>query len=76
MWITAKNAKPDMNLSLDFGTEDNIPIRLELGYSMCDDKKRLYEIVTVGQVEGEEELKTHDTQTVYTNDQNPVTTIR
>lgn len=76
VWITAKNAKPDINLSLDFGTEDNIPIRLELGYSLCDDKKRLYEIVTVGQLDGEEELKTYDTQTVYTFDQNPITTIR
>lgn len=76
IWITAKNATPAIQFSLDFGVEDNIPINLELGYSICDDKKELYEIIPVTELGEESELRTHDTEVVYTSDEQAVKTIR
>lgn len=77
VWITARNATPDIALSLDFGVEDNIPISLELGYTICDTEKKLYEIVSLGkpQVDEGEPLRTYDDEILYTYDDDSVRTI-
>lgn len=78
VWLTANNATPDMSVSLDLGAEDNIPVSLELGYSICDDKKELYKIVSAYAVSDESygiPLRTNDRNTVYTYDQDSVRTI-
>lgn len=76
IWITARNATPEMSLSLDLGVEDNIPVSLELGYSLCDSEKRLYEIVSVGNTATAYDLYTHDNEILHTNDNESVQTIR
>lgn len=76
VWLTARNATPDMQLTLDFGIEENIPISLELGYSLCDTEKNLYEIVSAGVLPEGVELRTNDNQILYTHDQQPVRTIQ
>lgn len=76
VWITANNAIPDMKLTLDLNAEDNIPVNLELGYSICDENKKLYEIVSVGVETDAIELRTHDEQVLYTYDQESVKTIQ
>lgn len=78
VWITANNATPDMALSLDFGVEENIPVNLELGYSLCDGEKKLYGIVSAGRMNDNPDgipLRTHDNQILYTNDQDSVRTV-
>lgn len=78
VWITANNATPDITNELNFDLEENIPIRLELGCSACDDKKKLYEIVYASNVsDGSDgvELRTHDNETVYTYDNEALRTI-
>ena len=76
VWITARNATPEMQLSLDFNVEDNVPISLELGYSICDTNKELYEIVSAGTETEGAELRTNDNQILYTYDQEAVRTIQ
>lgn len=76
IWITARNATPEMALSLDLSAEDNIPISLNLGYSMCDKNKKLYEIVSTGQVMGGTDLYTYDNEILHTHDEESVQTIR
>lgn len=76
VWITANNATPATQMSLDFNVEDNIPISLELGHSICDREKKLYEIVSAGMVTGEEDLRTNDNQVLYTYDNEPVRTLQ
>lgn len=76
VWITARNATPDAQFSLDFNVEDNVPVNLELGYSICDANKELYEIVAAGTVTEGNELRTHDNQILYTYDQEAVSTIQ
>lgn len=79
VWVTARNATPDIGLSLDFGVDDNIPISLELGYSICDDEKRLYEIVTAGRMNDDdnkgEPLRANNSDIVRTYDYNSVNTV-
>lgn len=73
IWLTAQNATPDINTSLDFNVEDNIPINLELGHSYCSDDK-LYEIVTAG-VDGNEPLYTNNGETLQSYDTQVITTL-
>ena len=75
VWITAKNATPESQFSLDFNVEDNIPVSLELGYSICDTNKELYEIVSAGVDTTGVELHTHDNQILYTHDREAVRTL-
>lgn len=74
IWLTAQNATPETNASLDFNIEDNISISLELGHSLCGNDK-LYEIVTAGVTDEDgaplytnnnEALQSYDTQTIMT----------
>lgn len=77
VWITANNATPDINSELNFDLEENIPIRLELGCSACDGKKKLYEIVLAQNTsDGTDgvELRTHDGEALHTYDNEVVTT--
>ena len=76
IWITARNATPEMALSLDFNVEDNIPISLDLGYSLCDREKKLYEIVSTGNIIDGSDLYTYDNEVLYTDDNESVKTIR
>ena len=79
VWITANNASPDISNELNFEVDENISIRLELGCSACDDKKKLYEIVIAdNQSDGSDGviLRTHDGEAVYTYDNEPIQTIR
>lgn len=73
IWLTARNATPDINTTLDFNVEDNIPITLELGRSYCSDDK-LYEIVTAG-VDGDEPLYTHNNEALQSYDTQVITTL-
>ena len=78
VWITANNATPDITNELNFDLEENIPIRLELGCSACDGKKKLYEIVYAHNLsDGSDgvELRTHDGETVYTYNNEALKTI-
>lgn len=78
VWITANNATPDVSSELNFELEENIPIRLELGYSACDDKKKLYEVVLADNTsDGSDgvELRTHDGEVVNTYDNEAIKTI-
>lgn len=76
VWITANNASPETKLSLDLNVEDNIPVSLELGYSICDENKKLYEIVSAGVETDGVELRTYDEQVLYSHDDEAVKTIR
>ena len=79
VWLTANNATPDISNELDFELEENIPIRLELGYSYCDDKKKLYEIVLADNSSNGSDgviLRTHDGEAVNTYDNEAIRTIR
>jgi hypothetical protein len=73
IWLTARNATPDINTTLDFNVEDNIPITLELGRNYCSDDK-LYEIVTAG-VDGDEPLYTHNNEALQSYDAQVITTL-
>ena len=73
IWLTARNATPDINTTLDFNVEDNIPIALELGRNYCSDDK-LYEIVTAG-VDGDEPLYTHNSEVLQSYDTQVITTL-
>lgn len=73
IWLTARNATPDINATLDFNIEDNIPITLELGRNYCSDDK-LYEIVTAG-VDGDEPLYTHNNEALQSYDTRIITTL-
>lgn len=73
IWLTARNATPDINTTLDFNVEDNIPITLELGRNYCSDDK-LYEIVTAG-VDGDEPLYTHNNEALQSYDTQVITTL-
>ena len=78
VWITANNASPDISGELNFELEENIPIRLELGCSACDDKRKLYEIVLADNAsDGSDgvELRTHDREVLHTYDTEAVRTI-
>lgn len=74
IWLTARNATPEVINSLDFNIEDNIPISLELGRNYCGDDK-LYEIVSAGAVNGNEPLYSHNNDTVQSYDTQVVTTL-
>ena len=76
VWITARNATPESQFSLDVNVEDNIPVSLELGYNFCDNNKELYEIVSAGAAVEGEPLYTHDNLMLYTHNQEAVKTIR
>lgn len=73
IWLTARNATPDINTTLDFNVEDNIPITLELGRNYCSDDK-LYEIVSAG-VDGDEPLYTHNNEALQSYDTQVITTL-
>lgn len=73
IWLTARNATPDINTTLDFNVEDNIPITLELGRNYCSDDK-LYEIVTAG-VDGDEPLYTYNNEALQSYDTQVITTL-
>jgi hypothetical protein len=73
IWLTARSATPDINTTLDFNVEDNIPITLELGRNYCSDDK-LYEIVTAG-VDGDEPLYTHNNEALQSYDAQVITTL-
>ena len=73
IWLTARNATPDINTTLDFNVEDNIPITLELGRNYCSDDK-LYEIATAG-VDGDEPLYTHNNEALQSYDTRIITTL-
>lgn len=79
VWLTANNATPDISNEFNFELEENIPIRLELGYSYCDDKKKLYEIVLADNSSNGSDgviLRTHDGEAVNTYDNEAIRTIR
>ena len=73
IWLTARSATPDINTTLDFNVEDNIPITLELGRNYCSDDK-LYEIVSAG-VDGDEPLYTHNNEALQSYDAQVITTL-
>lgn len=74
IWLTARNAMPEVINSLDFNVEDNIPISLELGRNYCGDNK-LYEIVTAGVQDGDVPLCTYNNETLQSNNQQTITTL-
>lgn len=79
VWITANNASPEISSELNFELEETIPIKLELGVSACDDKKKLYEIVLADNMSDGSDgviLRTHDGEAVYTFDNEAIQTIR
>lgn len=74
IWLTARNATPEVINSIDFNVEDNIPVTLELGHNYCGGDK-LYEIVSAGAINGNEPLYTHNNDTVQSYDTQVVTTL-
>lgn len=79
VWITANNATPNIASELNFDLEENIPIRLELGCSACDGKRKLYEMVLADNGSDGHDgvaLRTHDGEAVSTYDRQVLKTIR
>ena len=79
VWVTANNATPDISTELNFELDETIPIRLELGCTVCDGKKKLYEIVLADNSSNGSDgvlLRTHDGEAVNTYDNEAMRTIR
>ena len=79
VWVTANNATPDISTELSFELDETIPIRLELGCTVCDGKKKLYEIVLADNSSNGSDgviLRTHDGEAVNTYDNEAIRTIR